>query len=115
MVSSKWHRRAHFAARGAPESIRVNLPSGNLVQFHRIAGGGLINDGEGMNVQQRSVEPDCSQEDLLPLMGNEAIARGAWEAGVKVASAYPGTPSTEILENLGSYPAADINAEMGGE
>ena len=34
------------------------------------------------------------------LSGNEAIARGAWEAGVKVASGYPGTPSTEILENL---------------
>ncbi|NMC68206.1 MAG: indolepyruvate ferredoxin oxidoreductase subunit alpha [Spirochaetales bacterium] len=32
------------------------------------------------------------------LTGNEAIAQGAWEAGVKVASAYPGTPSTEILE-----------------
>ena len=35
--------------------------------------------------------------------GNEAIARGAFEAGVKVASAYPGTPSTEILENLVRY------------
>lgn len=34
------------------------------------------------------------------LSGNEAIARGAWEAGVKVAAGYPGTPSTEILENL---------------
>ena len=35
--------------------------------------------------------------------GNEAVARGAWEAGVKFASAYPGTPSTEILENVGKY------------
>ena len=35
------------------------------------------------------------------LSGNEAIARGAWEAGVKLASAYPGTPSTEILETSG--------------
>jgi len=34
------------------------------------------------------------------LSGNEAIARGAYEAGCRVASAYPGTPSTEILENL---------------
>ncbi len=34
------------------------------------------------------------------LSGNEAIAHGAWEAGVLVAAAYPGTPSTEILENL---------------
>ena len=38
------------------------------------------------------------------LSGNEAMARGAWEAGVAVASAYPGTPSTEILENFGRYP-----------
>ncbi len=37
------------------------------------------------------------------LSGNEAIARAAWEAGVTVASAYPGTPSTEILENLVKY------------
>jgi indolepyruvate ferredoxin oxidoreductase alpha subunit len=34
------------------------------------------------------------------LSGNEAIARGAYEAGVNVAAGYPGTPSTEILENL---------------
>lgn len=37
------------------------------------------------------------------MSGDEAIARGAWEAGVKVASAYPGTPSTEILENMSQY------------
>ena len=37
------------------------------------------------------------------LSGNEAIARGAWEAGVRLASAYPGTPSTEILEALADY------------
>lgn len=37
------------------------------------------------------------------LSGNEAIARGIWEAGVKVASAYPGTPSTEVVENLPQY------------
>jgi indolepyruvate ferredoxin oxidoreductase alpha subunit len=38
------------------------------------------------------------------LSGNEAIARGAWEAGVRVAAAYPGTPSTEILEELARFP-----------
>ncbi len=43
------------------------------------------------------------------LSGNEAIARGAWESGVAVAAAYPGTPSTEILENLAQYP--DIYCE----
>ena len=37
------------------------------------------------------------------MTGNEAIARGAYEAGVRVASAYPGTPSTEIFENLPLY------------
>ena len=37
------------------------------------------------------------------MTGNEAIARGAWEAGLHVAAAYPGTPSTEILENLSCY------------
>ena len=37
------------------------------------------------------------------LSGNEAIARGAYEAGVKVACAYPGTPSTEILETIIQY------------
>lgn len=39
------------------------------------------------------------------LSGNEAVARGAYEAGVQVAAAYPGTPSTEILENLAGYDA----------
>jgi indolepyruvate ferredoxin oxidoreductase alpha subunit len=38
------------------------------------------------------------------LSGNEAVARGAWEAGCSVASGYPGTPSTEIMETLALYP-----------
>ncbi len=37
------------------------------------------------------------------LSGNEAIALGAWEAGVSYAAAYPGTPSTEILPALAKY------------
>ena len=41
------------------------------------------------------------------LSGNEAIARGAWESGVTVATGYPGTPSTEILE------AARVHAQRG--
>ena len=40
------------------------------------------------------------------MTGNEAIARGAYEAGVRVCSAYPGTPSTEIFENLPQYKDA---------
>lgn len=43
------------------------------------------------------------------MSGNEAVARAVWESGVKVAAAYPGTPSTEILEELAHYP--DIYAE----
>ena len=43
------------------------------------------------------------------LSGNEAVARAAWEAGVRVAAAYPGTPATEILENIALYP--DIYSE----
>lgn len=41
--------------------------------------------------------------DKVLMLGNEAIARGAYEAGVKVSSAYPGTPSTEISEFLVQY------------
>ena len=37
-------------------------------------------------------------------LGNEAVARGLYEAGVRVASAYPGTPSTEITEAAVKYP-----------
>ena len=40
------------------------------------------------------------------MLGNEAIARGAYEAGVKVSAAYPGTPSTEINESLAQYTAS---------
>ncbi len=43
--------------------------------------------------------------ETVIMLGNEAIARGAYEAGVKVSSAYPGTPSTEISENLAKYDA----------
>ena len=37
------------------------------------------------------------------LSGNEAVARGIYEAGIRICSAYPGTPSTEILENAAAY------------
>jgi len=43
------------------------------------------------------------------MSGNEAVARAVWEAGVKVAAAYPGTPSTEILEYISNYP--DVYSE----
>lgn len=41
--------------------------------------------------------------DKTIMLGNEAIARGAYEAGATVSSAYPGTPSTEISEYLAKY------------
>ncbi|MEN9480757.1 MAG: hypothetical protein RLZZ298_2152 [Pseudomonadota bacterium] len=45
----------------------------------------------------------------LLLSGNEAVARAVWESGVKVAAAYPGTPSTEMMEVIATYP--DLYAE----
>jgi len=44
------------------------------------------------------------------MLGNEAIARGAWEAGCRVAAGYPGTPSTEILETI-ARDYRDIKAQ----
>jgi len=49
------------------------------------------------------VSSKVAKPEQLWLSGNEALALGAHEAGVKVASGYPGTPSTEILENLSGY------------
>ncbi|PKQ38915.1 MAG: indolepyruvate ferredoxin oxidoreductase subunit alpha [Actinobacteria bacterium HGW-Actinobacteria-1] len=43
------------------------------------------------------------------MSGNEAVARGAWESGVSVGVGYPGTPSTEVLENLSKYD--DVNCQ----
>ncbi len=45
---------------------------------------------------------ECAGTTVV-MLGNAAIARGAYEAGVKVSAAYPGTPSTEISENLVKY------------
>jgi indolepyruvate ferredoxin oxidoreductase, alpha subunit len=47
--------------------------------------------------------------DLSLLLGNQAVARGAWEAGVKVVTSYPGTPSTEITESAAQY--SEINTQ----
>ena len=43
------------------------------------------------------------------MSGDQAIARGAWEAGVVFAASYPGTPATEILESLAHYQ--DVKAQ----
>jgi indolepyruvate ferredoxin oxidoreductase, alpha subunit len=55
------------------------------------------------------------------LLGNEAVAKGAWEAGCRVVAAYPGTPSTEITEAIAKYkeiyaewsPNEKVAAEVG--
>ncbi len=45
------------------------------------------------------------------LLGNAAVARGAYEAGVHFVSSYPGTPSTEITECMATYPAEEVFCE----
>ena len=53
------------------------------------------------------------------MLGNEAFARGAYEAGVKVVSSYPGTPSTEVTENAAKYEEMHVewapNEKVGVE
>ena len=49
--------------------------------------------------------------DYRLLLGNEAIAQGLFEAGCRVATAYPGTPSTEVLQSLVTYAADDMHIE----
>ena len=58
-------------------------------------------------VQARSRGRNVDNQTLLS--GNEAIARGAWEAGVTIGVGYPGTPSTETLETFVKLP--DVYAE----
>jgi len=62
-------------------------------------------------VSELTISADAPGERLF-LLGNEAIARGAIEAGVQVAAAYPGTPSSEIMETLaGVAKQLDIYVE----
>lgn len=48
---------------------------------------------------------DPVEERLM--LGNEAVAQGAWEAGLRVVASYPGTPSTEITECVARFPEVD--------
>src|SRR5574343_1909189 len=72
--------------------------------LHRIMG--FASRIQGVDMAAVMPAPAASR---LFLSGNEAVARAVWEAGVKVAAAYPGTPSTEMLEVISTYP--DIYAE----
>ncbi len=57
---------------------------------------------------REAARPAPAHSRLL-MSGNDAVARAVWEAGVRVAAAYPGTPATEMLEEISTYP--DIYAE----
>ena len=56
----------------------------------------------------KAFRPAPAQSRLL-MSGNEAVSRAVWESGVRVAAAYPGTPATEMLEVVSTYP--DIYSE----
>ncbi len=55
------------------------------------------------------MEQVATRSNKKILSGNEAIAHGAYAGGVTVASAYPGTPSTEILENVASSRRSTVS------
>ena len=51
------------------------------------------------------------EKEIRLMLGNEAVARGAYEAGVSVVASYPGTPSTEITEFISKYDAGEVYCE----
>lgn len=63
-----------------------------MVRRHLIAVVGMLSDTEKRGNRMKAL-----------LSGNEAIARGAYEYGVHVATGYPGTPSTEVVEQVAAY------------
>jgi indolepyruvate ferredoxin oxidoreductase alpha subunit len=66
-----------------------------------------------MSAEAAISTPPVAAPSRLLMSGNEAVARAVWEAGVRVAAAYPGTPSTEMLEVISAYP--DHLCRMVGE
>ena len=62
----------------------------------------FVQPGRRLSVKMQERAKNMSEKVIM--LGNQAFARGAYEAGVKVSAAYPGTPSTEISENLVKYP-----------
>ncbi len=57
----------------------------------------------------RAANTPAPAQSRLLMSGNDAVSRAVWEAGVRVAAAYPGTPATEMLEVISTYP--DLYAE----
>ena len=62
--------------------------------------------GDKITAAAFGIKPEKEKRLML---GNEAVAFGAWEAGVKVVASYPGTPSTEITEVISKLP--DVNVQ----
>ena len=58
------------------------------------------------SIPMKSFEPKPKR---VLMLGNEAVAQGAWEAGLHVVTSYPGTPSTEVTECLARFP--EINSQ----
>jgi hypothetical protein len=90
------------------------LPSGAILAKSALYWrNGIDYNGSEQNLfptAPRTGTQDLEEFDLKQLLtGNEAVARAVWESGVRFAAAYPGTPSTEILENLAQYK--DMHAE----
>ena len=99
-------RQAHHQrARHAHPRLALRLR--RALRTHRsvLAGSRRHRTGPDGLVRRIPSQPSArGREDMTEILsGNEAIARGAWEAGVRLAAAYPGTPSTEILENIAKY------------
>ncbi len=77
------------------------------------------------NQQQRILDArtlDCSNRQAAVLLGNEAIVRGALESGVRFVAAYPGTPSSEIIDRFsqlgdeaGIYVEYSVNEKVSME
>lgn len=81
----------------------------------------LCYDSANFGIPGPSIRAEVVVAPIL-MSGNEAIARGAWEASVAVGVGYPGTPSTEVLENFVRYdgvhcewaPNEKVAAEVAG-
>jgi TPP-dependent indolepyruvate ferredoxin oxidoreductase alpha subunit len=69
----------------------------------------LLKTKEVRDMAEKALKKNLQKKEAVKSLGrvlmngNEAIARGAYEAGVVVAASYPGTPGTEILASMARY------------
>jgi len=89
---------------GTPWYNSTELPAG--IGLFRPGSGGEFSPGKSVgNPRETGSEiPEVPVKKKVLLSGNEAVALGAYQAGVAVAAAYPGTPSTQILEEFSRFP-----------